>query len=603
VGITLFSNFFISCSKENIIFDSPSKLTVVQAQKYFEEELIRINPNTGMEVRNGEDNGYQIDWNNATSYRSVNKSVDVVEANIIEAPVSISVYSFGGGYDTMNYISTIPQRRAVVTLDDNDKISMFVLKIAPTPGMSQAQNMVQGTNLDHYSSGFNGIIEFSTLLDSIYKTYSIQNGTEYLFEPSQGNSHLKVDGIQIRDIACDWVTVYTWEPCMAFTSGLCDYWIPTKKRGCFTGGLGSGYDDYIPDNNGDNPKGEGSTSNDRDYYQEIRASFADNPEGKRLITGLWRTLLDLYDLKMPVEDFWNIMGDSGDSFIYANLDWHQGNSIIMELDLFEGAFAELLFLKEINYPLDPVNNAQTEAYQWIIGHHEAFIPMNIYLNNNIDIESKEALRLHLQTMIGNEQYYSINQQKGYPQLGTAEWAETIESIYKGNDPWSLYRKLTAVEKYLCMESPRKGLIIAINTKKAGDKSRQVYAVSGRQERNSMVDAFRHTYWVALNAQTINESSVIEFYTARESETPTHLQLEKDMDMHNNYWGLQIGKDNIDATEGTLTAIILSQYMHTGVLRYLSPINYNDPCFWTCDQYEDTGTGGISSSTQLIQTHE
>ena len=76
-----------------------------------------------------------------------------------------------------------------------------------------------------------------------------------------------------------------------------------------------------------------------------------------------------------------------------------------------------------------------------------------------------------------------------------------------------------------------------------------------------------------------------------------------MDMHNNYWGLQIGKDNIDATEGTLTAIILSQYMHTGVLRYLSPINYNDPCFWKCTEYPIYGTGGITAETQLMQTHE
>jgi hypothetical protein len=79
--------------------------------------------------------------------------------------------------------------------------------------------------------------------------------------------------------------------------------------------------------------------------------------------------------------------------------------------------------------------------------------------------------------------------------------------------------------------------------------------------------------------------------------------EKDMDMHNNYWGMHIGKDNPDASEGTLTAIILSQYMHTGILRYLSPINYNDPCFWKCAEYPVYGTGGITSETQLIQTHE
>ncbi len=416
----------------------------------------------------------------------------------------------------------------------------------------------------------------------------MENNSNYLIEKSTEEG-FNQNEISIRDIEveCSPTTATVTCPCESHVPGqACScYQQPYYESGLWcrvTIGGSGGYSDlgfsdfYGHINTGTtgpgNTGGGGETSSPTSYYQYL-LSIYDAPQIKKA-NRIKDSLCTQYGLNLPITSFWDIFGDASTEFINANAAWTH-NQPINKLNLFENAFQELIFLKNIGYTLDMPDNSTTPAYKWLKDQYYAFLPMKNYLSSHQDDESKEALYLHLQTMVDNSDYFYSNQILSFPAFGSAQWAETIDFIYAGNDPYSIWGRLTSAEKYLCMESPRKALIIARNTKIAGEKSRQVYAVTGKQERNTMCDAFRHTLWVALNAQSINESSVIEFYTARESETPAHLLLEKDMDMHNNYWGLQIGNNNPTASVNMLTAIILQNYMHPGVLRYLSPIDFND----------------------------
>jgi hypothetical protein len=80
-------------------------------------------------------------------------------------------------------------------------------------------------------------------------------------------------------------------------------------------------------------------------------------------------------------------------------------------------------------------------------------------------------------------------------------------------------------------------------------------------------------------------------------------LEKQMDLFNN----SIGHDaSISYTNHTDTELIEDYYQEVlnGDLKYLNPINYNDPNFWDDPNttfVPNDGTHGIMDNTSLIPT--
>ncbi len=162
--------------------------------------------------------------------------------------------------------------------------------------------------------------------------------------------------------------------------------------------------------------------------------------------------------------------------------------------------------------------------------------------------------------------------------------------------------LTAEEKVLVALFPAQALIIMGNKEPAETETENRFGNNGI---NNKSDAFRHAFFNAMNSNDAGDFVARKFSNAHESETPQNLILEKQMDLHNNNIGHNIGNNASTFISDQELSNLVYQSLIWGSLRYLFPINYGDPNFWddpTTPEPND-GDHGITSSTQLIQTNQ
>jgi hypothetical protein len=134
--------------------------------------------------------------------------------------------------------------------------------------------------------------------------------------------------------------------------------------------------------------------------------------------------------------------------------------------------------------------------------------------------------------------------------------------------------------------------------------------------NDKADAFRHAFFNAINTRdcitSILPASVIVklFGDAHESEVPPNLQLEAQMDIHNNDVGINQCISCIpvvNSNDSIKNSIIIR--LNNGELWYLKPIDYSgyntDPNFWDNPNTPILGDGhhGISPVTMLFPTNQ
>jgi hypothetical protein len=94
--------------------------------------------------------------------------------------------------------------------------------------------------------------------------------------------------------------------------------------------------------------------------------------------------------------------------------------------------------------------------------------------------------------------------------------------------------------------------------------------------NDCADAFRHSFYNAINTRDTNSSVTLLFSSAHECETPEDRIIEKEMDLFNNSVGIHIGKNNSNEDNNAIAALIISE-LQGGRLRVLSNLNpLNDP---------------------------
>ena len=124
---------------------------------------------------------------------------------------------------------------------------------------------------------------------------------------------------------------------------------------------------------------------------------------------------------------------------------------------------------------------------------------------------------------------------------------------------------------------------------------------GRNGLNDKSDAFRHAYFQAINTNVIGAYFTKLFSDAHESETPTQLALEKEMDLFNN----KVGIDISTSSNRNATSLQIMDALLNGSLRYLDPTDANDPNFWGNNGFNNRGTAthGIMSSTSLKPTNQ
>ena len=133
-----------------------------------------------------------------------------------------------------------------------------------------------------------------------------------------------------------------------------------------------------------------------------------------------------------------------------------------------------------------------------------------------------------------------------------------------------------------------------------------YQKFNRNGRNDKSDAFRHAYYNIINTKAVGIGIAKLFSDAHESETPSVLIKEKEMELFNNNVGQQslLGNSNLSLTQ---LADLIYQKILNGNLRYLNPINFtlSAPYDANRDGIQDCSTcaNGIISTTQLTPTNQ
>lgn len=149
--------------------------------------------------------------------------------------------------------------------------------------------------------------------------------------------------------------------------------------------------------------------------------------------------------------------------------------------------------------------------------------------------------------------------------------------------------LTAEEKVLVALFPAQALIIMGNKEPAETETENRFGNNGI---NNKSDAFRHAFFNAMNTNDVGDIVARKFSNAHESETPPNLILEKQMDLHNNNIGHNIGSNASTFISDQELSNLVYQSLIWGSLRYLSPLTAVIPPNY-----------GITSSTQLIPTNQ
>lgn len=130
--------------------------------------------------------------------------------------------------------------------------------------------------------------------------------------------------------------------------------------------------------------------------------------------------------------------------------------------------------------------------------------------------------------------------------------------------------LTLNEKALIALYPITALRIRTN---AGTAQAMTVSKMGMNGRNDKSDAFRHAFFQAINTRDVGSAKTLLFSNAHESETPTELLLEKEMDLFNNAVGIEVGYGTIPIINGDAgLATKVMEKLTTGKLIYLAPLD-------------------------------
>jgi hypothetical protein len=247
-----------------------------------------------------------------------------------------------------------------------------------------------------------------------------------------------------------------------------------------------------------------------------------------------------------------------------------------------------------------------EQYQWLLANPLEAAQLYVYLQSGLQPNRVSIAKGHLQAIVSNMEYMDFvknHTATGNPLL--VWWEDTAWTDVHMNMDFEHYpvtatappQDLTDAERALIIQYPYEAWMIRGNGNKALAETKDRFP--GARMLNSKADAFRHAYWLARNAKSVGGGLALLFGVAHESEVPPQFILEKQMDLYNNSVGVGLYQSNMSNSE---LAIAAMNAVLTGLCRYLSPIDYDAPCFWNCPG-NPLGNHGISSQTQLIPTNQ
>jgi hypothetical protein len=248
-----------------------------------------------------------------------------------------------------------------------------------------------------------------------------------------------------------------------------------------------------------------------------------------------------------------------------------------------------------------------------------FLKEQLYYYNSISPSEQKKIisKQHINKLMNDPSYLlfcqnqSNNSDSGKVWWEDLEWLTNNFSLSVDNQNSSGLLLPPNFEEFLLIAIyPIEAFKINQNATKAQTRTIQLFGQNGLNDKS---DAFRHTFWLALNTKSILSTLALAFSNAHETSTPAQFNLEKQMDLHNNGVGISICGNPAYLTEAMLSDLAF-QAIQNGDCVYLSPTlpppfypngtpNPNgDPCYWGCSG-NSLGTHGIIASTHLIPTNQ
>lgn len=237
---------------------------------------------------------------------------------------------------------------------------------------------------------------------------------------------------------------------------------------------------------------------------------------------------------------------------------------------------------------------------------------------------KENAVNHINRLMANEEYRNFNQNhQATTTIPNSVWWEDDAWLSNPNnfnlDITNATNEydLTIAEKLLIAKYPIQAFIIRQNMDEAFAMSDTKMGLGGGT--NDKKDAFRHAYFNAINTRDVPPgirpfyvpgSEIVRLFgQAHESEVPSVLELEKQMDLHNNEVGINYCWNCFPgvSSNSSIADAILTR-LNNGELRYLKPLDFvlRPQYDQNRDKIQDCPTctnGIIPGVTSLVPTNQ
>lgn len=265
-------------------------------------------------------------------------------------------------------------------------------------------------------------------------------------------------------------------------------------------------------------------------------------------------------------------------------------------------------------------------FSWLSQNSEITNEIHSYLDRNLGSDADQIIMAHINQLTRQDDYSYVYFIQNYigpndPNHNLMWWENDVWLSNPNNfnldispDKNNEYDELTAAEKLLIKIYPIQAVRIRANKQKAIGEAQGLFGTGGLNDKH---DAFRHAYFNALNTRDILPTSTLTrgeivrlFGIAHESEVPSQLQLEKQMDLHNNDEGISLCGSCFFASDNNLANGVIDK-LNNGSLWYLKPVEPTPPQgsnginndFWHINGDIRLGKHGITSDTHLTPTNQ
>lgn len=143
--------------------------------------------------------------------------------------------------------------------------------------------------------------------------------------------------------------------------------------------------------------------------------------------------------------------------------------------------------------------------------------------------------------------------------------QTLSAMSTANAGYGGASGLNEQEKRVCKREPYDCYRVRNTPKYSFDWSARYYP--NYSSHNTRRDAHRHCVWTALMTERANEPFAKRLGDAHEFGASGQPTSERDMDLHNNYWGRQVGLATAGKRDST-RADGCRNYINNGTLRWI-----------------------------------